>query len=210
MKNFKTKWDNYWYYHKGATILAIVFIFGIVLFFVSNDETLPSDGRVQFITTAVASEKSIDFDEAVSERLTDANNDGIRHLEVSETWIAQNPESDKNAASSIQQIVGSFSAGKTGLYIFDKINLDRFMAYDAFEPLENVLPSPLLDGRESFERDGKIMAVRLSDSALLKSNQVLSDELYAAVIFSRPDGELDEQTAAGIANTEILLEELLK
>ena len=30
MKNFKEKWENYWYYHKTATILTIIFVLAAI------------------------------------------------------------------------------------------------------------------------------------------------------------------------------------
>ena len=209
MKNFKQKWENYWYYYKVPTILVIIFIFGAVMFFSAREDYSALDGKVSIVTTGVISSEQINFDEYVKDKVEDLDGDGYHALSINELWLSADG-SQSSDVTTIQQVLASFSSGDTGLYIFDKANLDRFIVYDAFEPLENVLASETLEAHETVERDGTAYAISLKGIGLIENHEFNSDELYAAVIFDRPLEDTDEETKALADSSKVLLAELLK
>lgn len=208
MKNFKSKLENYWYYHKTATILVIVFVCALAMLISAHNDNLPQDGKVSVITQGYVSTKQINFDDLVNGKISDLNNDGIYSLNVNEIVLSGDQSSSEQ--TSISQVLASFSTGDTGLYIFDKTNLDRFMVYDAFEPLENLLSEEILNERQAYSKDGKIYAVSLAGCGLTENYEFITDDLYAAVIFDRPIEDFDEKTKQLADNSKTLLTELLK
>ena len=208
MKNFKKKWENYWYYHKGATILTIIFVLATVMLFTTYSDSLPQDGKVYIVSAGYVSNEIINFNNLIEGKIIDVNGDGLYSLNVTElTHSAKSSSTDQETSS---QVVSSFSTGDVGLYIFDKTNLDFFMAYDAFEPLENLLPKDVINKRASFSRDGKTYAISLSGLGLTEKYNFTTDELYAAVIFDKPLEDTDEKTKQLADNSKVLLGELLK
>ena len=209
MKNFKQKWENYWYYYKVPTILVIIFVLAAVLFFTSNEDMSARDGKIRIVTSGVLSTKEINFDEYVQGKIEDLDKDGIVSLNITEHWVTGDGSNNSDAAT-FQQVLSSFSTGDTGLYIFDKANLERFMIYDAFEPLQNVLDETVLNEHETFMRDEKIYAISLKGLGLAEKYEFNTDELYAAVIFDRPIEDTEEDAKKYAENAKVLLGELLK
>lgn len=209
MKNFKQKWENYWYYHKAATILVIIFVLAVVLFIATADDSRSLDGNISIVTEGVVSASTISFDELIQDKIEDVNGDGVLSLNVNELWIAGDGSSSSDA-TSLQSVLASFSTGDTGLYIFDKTNLDRFIVYDAFCPLKNVLSDDVLNAHETVMRDGTAYAISLKNCGLVENYDFETDDLYAAVIFDRPLEDTEIETKKLADNAKVVLCELLK
>ena len=208
LKNFKSKLENFWYYHKWATILTIFFAIGIIQLVTYRNDTIPQDCEVAVVAGTYVCNEQINFDELVKDKIVDINEDGIYSVNVGEFIIGNNPSSDQ---TSIQQILASFSSGDTGLYIFDKVNLDRFMQYDAFAPLDhNILSKDVIAERSAFSKDGRTYAVSLAGCGLIENYNFKTDDLYAAVIFDRPEEDIDAKTLQSAENAKVILKELLK
>ena len=169
---------------------------------------MPCDGTVYVVTSSYVSAEKINLDGLIQGNIEDVNKDKKHNLNVSEILLGDF-ESD-SAEVTISQIVSSFSDGDVGLYIFDKKNLDYFMGYDAFMPLENILAQDVIDARGAYKKDGKTYAVSLEKSEFYKDYKFVTNDLYAAVIFERPDEEMDEDTKKFVSNSKVLLNELLK
>lgn len=207
MKNFKTKFENFWYYHKWATILIIIFILSAVLLISTKTETAIYDGSVSVVTSEYLSSKQLSFDDMLEGKIEDVNNDGITSLGVNEYVISS--ETDSTSQANINQVISSFSTGETGFYIFDKANLERFMVYDAFRPLDHFIPKEKLAERREAIKDGTAYAINLSGLGIAEKYGLATDELYGAVIFDRPIEDTDEKTKKLSDNAITLLFEFL-
>ena len=179
------------------------------MLFTSYTDSLPQDGKVMVVTSGYVANEAINFDGLIDGKIVDVNKDGISTLSVTELTLTAGGSSSNDQTTS-SQVLSSFTSGDTGLYIFDKTNLDRFMAFDAFEPLENLLPEDVVKEHAAFSRDGKTFAVSLAGLGLVEKYNFTIDELYAAVIFDRPLDDTDEKTKQLADNAKVLLCELFK
>ncbi len=208
LNKFKSKLENFWYYHKWATILTIFFAIVIILSFTCRNDVTPKDCKVAVVTETYVCNEQINLDQLVKDKIVDINEDGLFSVNVGEYVIGNNPSNDQTL---IQQILTSFSSGGTGLYIFDKSNLDRFMQYDAFAPLDyNILSKDVIAERSAFTKDGRTYAVSLAGCGLIENFNFKTDDLYASVIFDRPEEDIDAKTLQAAENAKVILKELLK
>ena len=174
----------------------------------TKTENVVYDGSVSIVTSEYLSSKQLSFDDMIAGKIEDVNNDGIMSLGVNEFVISS--ETDSTSQTNINQIISSFSTGETGLYIFDKANLERFMVYDAFRPLDHFLPKEVLSERREAVKDGTAYAISLRGLGIAEKYGLATDELYGAVIFDRPIEDTDEKTKKLSDNAITLLFEFLK
>ncbi len=210
-KDFKAKWDNYWYYYKIHTWVGIFILFVMIVTITQCVQTVKPDVTVDVVTTGALTESFFDADGYLSENITDINNDGKKHVSWNNLYLSEDGKSEQDAAMQ-QKMMIELAAGDVTLFLFDKTNLERYITQDAYSPLSDFIDIKPYEGMEGklTEHNGTVYAISLKGSKKLAEMGFLSDDLYAAFRFVPEKSAKDEKKMQEYYNAAIILEELLK
>lgn len=210
-KNFKEKWDNYWYYYKLHTWIGIFVLFILTFTITQCIHTVKPDVTIDLVTTGAVTEIFPEVDGYLSEVITDSNEDGNKHISLNTLYISNEAISEQNIAMQ-QKMMLELAAGDVSMFIFDKTNLERYITQDAYSPLSDFIDLAPYKNTENklVEHNGIAYAISLKGSAKLAEMGFLSDDLYAAFRFVPEEFVNDEKKMAEYRNAASILEELLK
>ena len=111
-----------------------------------------------------------------------------------------------------QKMMIELAAGEVSMFIFDKMNIDRYITQDAYSPLSDfidITPYEDIEGK-LIKRDGVAYGISLKGSQKLSELGFLVDDLYAVFRFVPRDAQKDEAKLAEYKNAAAILQELLK
>ena len=210
-KQFKSKWDNYWYYYKIHTWIGIFVVFVLAVTITQCVQTVKPDVYIDLVTSVPVTDSSIALDGVFDDVLTDVNEDEKKHISISTLYLSEEMKSEQDMAMQ-QKMMLELAAGDVSLFIFDKINLDRYITQDAYSPLSDFIdltPYQAMDGK-LVERDGVPYAISLKGSKKLQELGFATDDLYGAFRFVPEKAAKDEKKMMEYQNAAAILTELLK
>lgn len=188
MKDFKKKWDNYWYYNKGKTIIALflAIIVGVTIFETVTNEKY--DMKVYLYISEEVSDASIRaFENTLEDYYGEKEKQNIEVISYSYDPYATESESISAKASAF---LAEISLQTDFLIITDDYRFDDINTNETFN---NMLE------KQSFFADKGSLALSLKDTKFQKTlEKNLADEglkveqmpsLYLSVI----DGPEKEQ-----------------
>lgn len=210
-KQFKSKWDNYWYYYKIHTWIGIFVVFVLAVTITQCVQTVKPDVYIDLVTSVPVTDSSIALDGVFDDVLTDVNEDEKKHINISTLYLNEEMKSEQDMAMQ-QKMMLELAAGDVTLFIFDKTNLDRYITQDAYSPLSDFIdlaPYQGMDGK-LVERDGVPYAISLKGSKKLQELGFATDDLYGAFRFVPEKAAKDEKKMMEYQNAAAILTELLK
>lgn len=210
-KQFKSKWDNYWYYYKIHTWIGIFVVFVLAVTITQCVQTVKPDVYIDLVTSVPVTDSSIALDGVFDDVLTDVNEDEKKHINISTLYLNEEMKSEQDMAMQ-QKMMLELAAGDVTLFIFDKTNLDRYITQDAYSPLSDFIdlaPYQGMDGK-LIERDGVPYAISLKGSKKLQELGFATDDLYGAFRFVPEKAAKDEKKMMEYQNAAAILTELLK
>ena len=203
--SFKKKLENFWYYYKTAIIIALV-VAAIIIFLYPDKVT--SDLNISLTTAGALTEKDINFNEALPDLVQDINGDGEGNITISRQFITDD-ENDERTKAYWQTLEGQFSHKGATIFIADPITRDLLLKKDAFCYLDEFFDIDEFGDRVVF-RDEKPIAFSLKGSRVLKDMQFVYDDLYAFILFKRPEDANDPATILEYENAVAVLSALME
>ena len=167
---FREKWDNFWYYYKGRTLLIafLVLVFGITgwqfftrenpdyIVMLAMDKTVPAD------VTEALEDYLDDFGE-------DLNGDGKVAVQIYDVSSSNNTEIRQANAT---KMIAELQNGEVMLFVVDSVYFDKLNGMQVFEQ------------RDEFpDRDGygyNLRDTRLADALNAAYPNFISHDVYLA------------------------------
>jgi len=207
-QSFFTKIENFWYYYKTPVILAAVFIFIISVLMIQNKDSVKTDLNIALITTGTVHEGTINFENHVVDLLKDSDGNGEKHVTMSRIFMTSNEKDEKNetARYHVETLLADRGAV---IFLFDRTNYDRFIVKDAFCPLDELMPIDNYTDKLLYPGETPI-AFSVKGSRLLADIGFSNDDLYATVLFRRPEDAQNQTINTQYENGVAVLTELLK
>ncbi|MBR6729552.1 MAG: hypothetical protein IKL80_05250 [Clostridia bacterium] len=207
-RTFKHKWEDFWYYHKVTVIICIFILVFIAMFISQFTSKIKTDLNISLITADVVTEGSINFDELLSDRIQDTNADGENNITLTRLFIT-GKEDDEADEASRQNLEAQLANRGSVIFIFDAYNYENAIKKDAFCPLNELIDVESYGDRVVYHNE-KPMALSLKGSALLADMGFSNDDLYALVLFRRPEDAQNETLNLQYENAAVVLNELMK
>ncbi|MBE7036830.1 MAG: hypothetical protein E7403_06015 [Ruminococcaceae bacterium] len=206
--SFKEKLENFWYYYKLPVIISILVVgIGVFLYF-EFSQSVVSDLKVCLTSKEALSEGTINFNEGMPGLIKDINGDNEANITIQRIFLGEDISSDEGQ-TYYQNLMGQLSSKGSTLFIFDKTNLDRMIKKDAFCPLNELMDLSAYNDRVVYRNDVPV-ALHLTGSKVLADMEFTSDDLYAMVLFRRPEDANDLKCNAEYDNAVLVLKELMK
>ncbi|MBQ2696797.1 MAG: hypothetical protein IJF61_05795 [Clostridia bacterium] len=206
--SFKKKLENFWYYHKTAVIIVIVCILLGSVFIQDLFQSIEPDLKVTLVSAGQLTEGNINFNNALSDNISDINNDGEANIAVSHLVLSESLQEDNDEAF-METLEAKLANKGATLFIVDKVNFDRMIKKDAFCPLNEFFDVAPYGDRVLY-RGEQPMAFHLTGSKVLGEMGFVNDDLYAMLLFRRPGDEQDPTTVSEYENAVAVLTELMK
>ncbi len=209
--SFKEWVENYWYHYRPHTIAGIIAFILIIFTLVQCAMTVDPDVTIDLVTATAITDSEINFSGVFSDVMEDADRDGEKKFGIIALYIPEDISSEQDMAMQRKMML-ELAAGEAELFIYDKINLDKYINQDAYAPLSDfidITPYKDIEGK-LIERDGVAYAISLKGSKKLSELNFKTDELYAVFHFVPENSLEDEYRVAKFKNAAAVLEELLK
>lgn len=205
--SFLSKVENFWYYYKAPVIIVIVIAAVLAILFTSNSDSVATDLNIAIVTSETLTEESINFNESLPGLIADANGDGEANITISRFFISKDltQENDETYQNNLESQLANKGAI---IYIADAANYERLIKKDAFCPLDEFFDTEAYGNRVMYRGDQPI-AFHLTGSKLLADMSFTTDDLYAMLLFRRPEDADDPIENTEYANAVAVLKELL-
>ncbi len=205
--SLKTKLENFWYYYKIPVILVLVVLLVLAILFWGDSDSVVTDLNIAIVTSETLTEKTINFNEALPGVIADTNNDGEANITISRFFISKDltDENDETYQNNLEVQLANKGAV---LYIADAANFERLRKKDAFCRLDEFFDTVALGDRVIYRGEEPI-AFHLTGSKLLADMSFTTDDLYAMLLFRRPEDANDPAEAIMYDNAVAVLTELL-
>ena len=204
MEKWKTWFENYWYYYKWHTIIALLVIFCLAATIpglISKDE---ADLGILLIGDEIMIrdiDQSIQ-DQAVEGILRDATEDGEIHVFCR---LLSFTGEDAEDYYTFQSLSVDLAAGNSRVFIFEKEYLKYFSEEEVLRPLSGNREGGLYD------EAGNFVAAPLKNTALANNmGIILPEEAYVAVRAVTPTEEKKKHIDEKEENAIRLFDELTK
>ena len=199
--------ENFWYYYKWPFLGGILIFFGVAAFMslqIDIDQNV--DARIAAVFSRPLTVEDVSFQSQLEKELSDVNGDGAKLLSEEYFYVSVDGKSESDIVES-----GKFSRwasyARGDLLMMDRINMERYISQDLWEPLENYIDISDIPKENLYFRDGVAVAVKLDDSQVLMDMKYSVDSVFAGVLFV-PE-EADERTLAQRENAVKMIEKLL-
>ncbi len=206
--SLKGKMEDFWYYHKMPVILGLVALLIGMVCFSDMFYKVPTDLNLYMVTAEPVSEGTINFDEVLSDVVQDIDGNGESDITISRVFLSADL-AEENASYYQQSLETELANQGAVMYIFDRVNYERMVKKDAFCPLDAYLDVAAYGDRILY-RDNVPVAVSLAGSKVLKEMEFTNDDLYALLLFQRPEDFEDTNRMAEYENAAAVLEALLQ
>lgn len=207
---FLQKLENFWYYYKWRVISAVLLVFVVYLCAQIFKENTTENPRDLTIVSALAHPLTVeeyDIDKRLKDFAEDIDNDGEKSIVLSPYYITEKRTSDTDLVAQAQ-LENHFKNAKGDLLIFDEPNLSYYLNKDIFAPLDDYVDLSGIPDEDIVRQNGIAVALKLSDSKILKDMHFIIDEVYAGVLFVPDDA--DEMTLKSRDNTRNIIAKLLE
>ncbi|MBR4874526.1 MAG: hypothetical protein IKU87_01715 [Clostridia bacterium] len=193
--------ENFLYYYKWHTVIAIVFVIVLVGFIRLSDSTEPpSDVTVVSVFPRPLTMQEYTFEGKFDDSIIiDNDQNGKKQIKMRSIYISETGKSDGDVLGK-SQFESVMAYGNADLVLLDNSNLERFGAKDFLEPLENYVDVSEFNEEDLFYRDGKAVAVRLRKSAVLTDMAFMIDNVYAGIMFKPEENKTIENGRKSAAN----------
>ena len=201
--------ENFWYYYKWRVLVVILLLLAIrvaIPLFADKTKTTGDLTIVSVLSHPLTAEE-YNIDKKLQETVNDTNADGVVSAVLRPYYITETRTSDEDLMSQAKVDIHLKNA-QGDLLIFDKPNLDFYLKKDIFAPLDNFVDLSSIPQEDIIYQNGVAVAVKLSESKILRGMSFIIDEVYASVMFI-PDNA-DEVTYKSRENTKRAIEKLLE
>ncbi|MBE7035205.1 MAG: hypothetical protein E7402_03655 [Ruminococcaceae bacterium] len=204
-ESWKSKLENFWYYHKGTCLVALFVI--IILSFIATNYTsrLDTDINISLVSENILSEATINFNTIFADKIEDANGDGEPLITISRLFIGRGNEDNQDELNLLEKQLANKGAT---LFIVDALNYERLIKKDAFCPLDEFFSVEDYGDRVCYRGDVPI-AFHLGGSKVLAEMEFVTDDLYALLLFRREGEENDPAENAEYRNAVTILDALM-
>lgn len=200
--------ENFWYYYKWPFLGGIVIFFVVLIAMINfSDVEEPADANVLAVFARPLTTQEFEFQSRLQDVIEDADGNGAKQIATESLYITEGGQSDEDSYAT-SQFENILAYAQADLVLLDGTNYERFKAKDFLEPLENYLDISAFDPNDLVYRDGKAVAVKLSDSKVLLDMQFIIDDVYAGIMFVPEENK--EAFSAYRENAAKMLDELSK
>lgn len=203
--------DNFWYYHKWKVVIGVLLILALwagITFYNDNLKRAEDAGDlcVMTVLSSRVTPEKIDFDERLKDGLNDANQDGEISVVYTAHYIA-NPVKTQEDKMAQAQFANDLEKCWGDLMLFDKPSIGIYKKKDIFEPIDKYVDLTQIPEEDIVYRGDVPVAVRLTNSKIIREMKVYTDDIYVGVMFLPEDAE--EKLLASRENAKIAIEKLL-
>ena len=206
--SFMKKIENFWYYHKTAVISGAVLLALVAIIISLNSDKAVSDLNISLTTAGVLTEDDINFNKAMPDLIQDINGDGEKNITISRQFITED-ETNEQVKAYRQTLEGQLSFKGATLFIVDSLTRDILLKKDAFCYLDEFFNVDAYGDRVLYRNDMPV-AFSLKGSRVLKEMKFAYDDLYAFILFKRPEDETDPVSIKEYENAVTVLSVLME
>lgn len=207
---FKERVENFFYYYKWPVIFCVLVVLVLSMYIpaiVNNEKDAVGDLTVLSVLAHPLTSEEYNIDQRLKDSIEDIDGDGEKSVVLKQFFITEKRTGDADIISTAQ-LDEQIKVGRGDLLIFDEPNLSYYLKKDMFSPLENYVDLSGIPGEDIIKKDGVAVAVKLTNSQILKDMRFIIDEVYAGVLFV-PDNT-DDATLNSRKNTTPAIEKLLE
>ena len=193
--------ENFWYYHKWKVVCVIVIAIGVFAFgkyMESSKDNTIYDFKIYsvFARPLVAGEYKIE--EHIKDFVEDRDNSGDVKISAKTFYITEDGTGDNDKIMQTQ-FENTLLQADGDVILFDKSNLDKFIAKDMFAPISDYIDLTKIPEEHIVYRDDVPVAVQLDGSKILNDMKFIIDEVYVSVMFT-PDNSPREYARDIVTN----------
>ena len=203
--------DNFWYYHKWKVVIGILLILALwagITFYNDNLKRAEDteDLCVMTVFSTRVTPEEIDLDERLKDGLKDIDKDGEIGVVYTAHYIADpvKTQEDKMAQA---QFSNDLEHCWGDIMLFDKTSIGIYKKKDIFEPIDKYVDLTQIPEDAIVYRGDVPVAVRLTNSQIIRDMKFFTDDIYVSVMFIPEDA--DEKLLASRENAKIAIEKLL-
>ena len=207
---FKERVENFFYYYKWRVVIAILVLLVISMYIpaiVNDEKDAVGDLTVLSVLAHPLTAEEYDIDQRLKDSIEDVDDNGEKSVVLKQFYITEKRTNDSDIISGAQ-LDENLKVGRGDLLIFDEPNLSYYLKKDIFSPLEDYVDLSGIPEEEIIRKDGVAVAVKLTNSQILKDMRFIVDEVYAGVLFV-PDNT-DNATLNSRKNTTSAINKLLE
>ena len=180
--------ENFWYYHKWKVVCVIVIAIGVFAFgkyMESSKDNTIYDFKIYsvFARPLVAGEYKIE--EQIKDFVEDRDNSGDVKISAKTFYITEEGKGDNDKIMQTQ-FENTLLHADGDVVLFDRANLDKFIAKDMFAPISDYIDLSAIPEEHIIYRGDIPVAVQLDGSKILSDMGFIIDEVYVSVMFT-PD-----------------------
>lgn len=187
--------ENFWYYNKWKVVIGIVLVMALwvgVKFYIDTLAQSEETGDITIVSvfSGKLTPEEVDLDKRLADSVKDIDGDGEVSVTYTPHYIGvKGTDEDKVAQAQFEQ---GLSKCYGDVLLFDKTTLDTYVKKDIFEPIENYVDLSNIPEEDIVKRGDVAVAVRLTNSQILRDMHFVVDEVYVSVMFipDDADGEL--------------------
>lgn len=118
---FKKKLENFWYYYKVHTIVAVFVIISLTILITQCSMRVNPDMTVIIASTTVnfTDEQQTALEQKLAEYTEDINNDGKKVVSVENFYISNSPSDSQLNTGRQQKLTALLASSDTTIYILD-------------------------------------------------------------------------------------------
>lgn len=138
-EQIKKKWENFWYYYKVHTIVAIVVIAALAFMIKQCADRVEPDLEVIIVSDSVvlSQERVNDIEKALAKYTDDVNKDGRKVVECD--YMNMNENQGSQIVYTLQaKLMAEISGGKAALFITDDNYFKKLNNQDMFLNLKDL------------------------------------------------------------------------
>ena len=175
--NTKEFWSNLWFYYKSIILSAGAVILIVIFTVQSCQNRVFSDVSIIYIGERALLGESVAQFQASAEAFTaDVNQDGkvvvkVLNLQFNET-VAQ-----EEGTLQIEKADIEIAAGESNIILVDDIMMERYIAMDAFEPIEQFQEDMQVQKNDQ----GQVVLVDVTDRKIARDLAFGGNRLYMGI-----------------------------
>lgn len=203
--------ENFWYYNKWKVVIGAVLVIALwvgVKFYIDTLAQSEKTGDITVVSvfSGKLTPEEVDFDKRLTDSVKDIDGDGKISVTYTPHYIgAKGTDEDKVAQAQFEQ---GLSKCYGDVLLFDKTTLDTYVKKDIFEPIENYVDLSAVNDADIVKQGDVAVAVRLTNSQILRDMHFVVDEVYVSVMFIPDDA--DDALLASRENAKGAIAKLLE
>jgi|LSQX01.1.fsa_nt_gb hypothetical protein len=218
LKINKAEIENFWYYYKVHTIVAIFIAFILIMTLKDCANRIEPDVSIAYIGgNYIGYEAVEDIKSSLSDIITDINGDEKSEVSLQILNISGDSKSEEEIAMQ-QRAMLLFAAGEVELLIVDKEQFQRYASQGFFEPIPDLADKysisiedfPELKVTQQEEKEEDIYGLPLEGSKFLGEKGVRTEEHYLALKVVALKEKDDENKLAMYDNAYLIIDKLME